>query len=488
MTTLSKYCCTLVVLGVTLPSCAVLGLSAGERSDYCLTVSAANAAWALAAVVAAEFPGSDPDPYHGGRLLLHQGVGQFELRIGRGTGEPYRIASNARILPPETIAESTGPHLTTARCVDLPRTTRINGQRHGVDALVVATPTGCRIEVHIYGETRRGAFRWHLETALAGLEAATANAAAAAGGHWQQVEHDTAAALQSISPGCCDDHRRCVAVVHALRAIATCRRGQLVAGRMAMSRAVDSDPRAPALRLLLAQLDDRLARDNDADQSWLRLTLHSALGPRRHALLSRMRERLGQRSANTRSDHDLEQARQHQSDGDPEAAQHWARRSYAAPTRSRPIILLGAIHRARGEPDRAFGLGLEQAARGDLDAEAILHLLHDGIAAGRPTTALRHLARRWNELEANAPEVAHTALRTVLRELQPEVAARVLATERGTLPAELLARWRDRGANAGPALFASLEQLRDEIPAPLRIEVEPQRYGFENAPGVAPPR
>jgi hypothetical protein len=403
--------------------------SSGEADpgEEPIELSAERAAFAAARLAVELWPSADPCPIAGSApvLLVDDDVYRIELRLG--TDGP-RIATNGRLSAPRTVLKDGDRVLTTQPIFRAARAeTRAVGDDGRFLCIVSRTGTGCRVAAAADGEAARSGVLRRLRAVLSVQVATTHVTAALDAGDLPRAAAcaNQAIRLHAARGDACG--QAMLAPLWAAIAAVRLRSGECAAARAALRAACDVAREEPLYALLLARVDERLARSVDHG------SLDAAL-----ARLDDPRDALAARARNADEAHQTQhvalgeriaaRSRRLLALGDVASAEAWATRLRAsAPAQS--AIDPQQRARARGDRRAAFVLGVEALTQGGFDPGVLAATVDDAIAGGDAIGGLRLLARHWPTTLHDDPELGRALASRLLEATGGRLGARVALSE-----------------------------------------------------------
>lgn len=487
-------------------SCIVFGTPV-PRQKLALTIAVApsTAAYLIADLVRRQIRGADPLPASTSAPILWQGGERYTVRYSRHGDDGFRVFLNGRITPPArpTLTAEIGPcplqgcrfvaaGVYTGSPLIADRELYIEVQ----PCLLAGGIPGCRVEGYLEGLPDQGEIPAAIRLVLGAAATIRDTAALLRDRQFRAVEQRAAAAVALLEAVGHDGRAFLLSRLLCHRAAAAVARGDLVAARVFLGRALDHDQRLLAARYWLFTTDKRLANLHQARRN-LSMLAHSELD---ESLQSRAQAGLMKnlRNQRRRGDPKLfeQRAREALEKWDLAAAYAWARQAIGTGSTSPEIqSILARVHGLRAEHQLAFEEELV-LFRGGLDQpQLVARMAERHLALGNAPAGLRLLALNWNQVLATDHAGATALLERLLREIKPELACRILVSA-GTpgLAKVQLQKWRATGdANEAaipllervPALRAQQQETATRPPRPAGPE---PRTGFETAPGVQPRR
>ncbi|MHC4513887.1 MAG: hypothetical protein ACYTGW_02490 [Planctomycetota bacterium] len=487
-------------------SCSLFGAPVPEQ-EFELTVAVApsTAAYLIADLCRRQIRGADPLPTHAFAPVVSLGRGAFAVRYSRYRDDGFRVFLNGRISPPQRPA----PTAELAPCPLYGCRFAGAGERSGSplfgdDELhirieprrLAGDVRGCHVEVYLYGLPAEANLLATIRQSLAAATAIQQTAALLAGRQFQAADRQAAAAITAFGAAGNGGQSFLLSRLLVHRAVAAATRGDLLAVRSFLGRALDHDDRLQAARYWLFCTDKRLANLHDAGRSLLVLAYSELPEPLRSRARASLVKSLRNQHRNGEPELFEQRARQALAEWDLQAAYAWARRAIAAGSTSADNqAILARVHALRAQHRLAFEEELLLFTSGHQKPKLVAKMAERQLELKNAPAGLRLLAQHWKEVHAADPAGAKKLLERLLQKIGPELACRILVTMGAQELAQTqLRRWRATGG-AGNAAIPLLERVpalrgqQEKRRQPASPPSAPKpRTGFETAPGVSPQR
>ena len=243
-----------------------------------VAVSPKTAAHVIADICRREMRGADPLPMHAHAPIVSHGDREFEVRYTRHGGDAFRVFLNGRITPPANPPPR--PHLCACPLegIRFLPSDGYTGSPAGADEelRIYIRPErlangadGCRIDIYLHGLPAQRPLVRHLTQALTAAAAIRKTARLLTTRQYELADRgaqEAIAACETDGPGA-PGYLLSRLLCH--RATAAAARGDLLATRLYLARALDHDDRLQAVRYWLFRTEQRLARVSDAGHGLL---------------------------------------------------------------------------------------------------------------------------------------------------------------------------------------------------------------------------
>ncbi len=482
-----------------------MGPAAAEQErDFTVAVAPSTAAYLIADLCRRQIRGADPLPTHALAPVVSLGAGGFLVRYSRHGDDGFRVFLNGRITSPQRpkITPDVSPcplhgcrFVATGTYSGSPATADDEVYIRIEPHLLPGGISGCRVHAYLYGLPAERDLLADIRQALTAATAINETATLLDNRQFQGADARAAAAIAGFEAAGNGGQPFLLSRLLCHRAVAAASRGDLLAVRLFLGRALDHDDRLQAARYWLFRTDKRLAYVPDTGRSLLVLA-HTELPEPLH---SRARASLVKslRNRYRASEPELfeQRAKQALSEWDLEAAYAWARQAIAEGSTSIDnLAILARVHTLRAEPRLAFEEELMLFTSGHNGPGLLAKMAERQLALGNAPAGLRLLVPQWKQLLAADRQGTTELMSRLLHATGPKLACRILVT----LGAEDLAKielrkWRATGS-AGTAAISLLERVptlrarqQEQPPPPAPEPAAPKpRTGFETAPGVSP--
>ncbi|MFO1051296.1 MAG: hypothetical protein U1F36_03650 [Planctomycetota bacterium] len=417
---------------LALPGCGVFAPGDGVGFASTVAAPAELVAWSIGRLALDRWPGADPMPVRSSVPVRALGDGDFALELAM-VGDQASFASNGRLAPPaHRLLQGERTTLCSPVFQAAASETRAPGRDGHLECTVRALRDGCRVELIVAGRAVDRAWIDRVASTCALLDQMRDIDSAFAAGDAPAAAARANRILCGLRPdrGC--GVTELEAPLWSALAAARVRQGDVAAGRAAANCARDAARNAPAYALLLARVDERLARfphPNEPVETGL-TTLAEGPGDARLRLAARARIAELADRGELRPDPATIAGRAAQlfAAGDLVGAEAWATRLRV---QGIPSSAIADDERARaaGHRREAFVHAVDRLDRGPFDPEVLDHLVADSIACGDPIAGLRVVARCFGQLAGADRARAEGLARRLLDVVGSGTVARVAVSE-----------------------------------------------------------